>query len=79
MSETVLIYLPWVITSIAIWAAWQTGNKYKHVWAVKLFNQSLWLVWIILSGTWGFLPQAIVNFVVFYRNHLKWSVEDSDA
>lgn len=67
--------LPWVLSAITIYANWLAGSKSKHAWPLSIGNQLLWLIWIVLSGTWGFLPMNIALWIVFIRNHLAWSRE----
>lgn len=65
-------YLPWLLSAITTWMTLLAGNKHHKTWAVGLFNQALWLVWIVTSETWGMLPMNIALWAVYMRNHLKW-------
>lgn len=65
-------HLPWILSAITIWMTLLAGNKHPKAWAVGLFNQALWLIWILSSETWGMLPMNIALWVVYMRNHLKW-------
>jgi hypothetical protein len=42
---------------------------------VGLGNQLLWLIWIVVTGTWGLIPLNIALWVVYGRNHLKWKLD----
>jgi len=66
-------YLPWLMSAITIYMTVLAGNKHKHAWAVGLFNQALWLSWIVSFHQWGFLPMNIALWVVYWRNHSKWN------
>lgn len=68
----IIFWLPWVLSAITIWMTILAGNKHRHAWAVGLFNQALWLGWIIASASWGLLPMNLGFWVVYGRNHLKW-------
>lgn len=35
--------------------------------------EALWLVWIVGTNTWGLLPMNVALWIVYARNHLKWS------
>lgn len=74
MSEGQAIheYLPWLLSAITIWQTLLAGNKHRNAWLVGLANQALWLVWIVVSQTWGMLPMNIALWVVYGRNHWKW-------
>lgn len=65
--------LPWVLSSITIWMTILTGEKNKYTWALGLFGQVLWSVWILLGMTWGLVPLNLTLWVLYYRNHLKWT------
>lgn len=67
--------LPWILSAITIYMAVLTGNKHPKAWLIGLFNQFFWLVWIIATKNWGFLPMNIAFWIVYYRNHIKWTKE----
>lgn len=52
------------------------GSKHRWTWAIGLANQALWLVWIIVSASWGLLPMNIALWIVYTRNHLMWSAPE---
>lgn len=66
-------YLPWLLSVITIWMTVLAGNKHRSAWVVGLVNQALWLVWIIASDAYGLLPMNAALWVVYTRNHIKWS------
>lgn len=72
MSQNLNTYLPWLMSAITIWMTVLAGNKHPKAWLVGIFNQALWLGWIINSETWGLLPMNIALWVVYARNHWKW-------
>jgi len=72
MQNVVAAYLPWLLSAITIYTMFLAGSKKKHTWAVGLFSQLLWLIWIIASASWGLLPMNLALWVVYTRNHLKW-------
>ena len=72
-------YLPWLLSVITIWMTLLAGNKTRWAWAVGLGNQALWLIWIIAVGAWGLLPMNLALWVVYTRNHLKWTKPHPDG
>lgn len=74
MKEEIIKYLPYVLSAITIYSMLLAGNKKRGAWAWGLLNQCLWLVWIILSASWGLLPMNIALWVVYGRNYLKWKI-----
>lgn len=72
---TIAEHLPWVLSAITIWMSIQAGNKRLSAWAIGLFGQVLWLVWIINGHAWGFLPLNIALWVIYIRNYMLWRRE----
>ena len=68
-------FLPWVLSAITVYMAILAGNKHPNAWLVGLFNQGLWLVWIVGTMSWGFLPMNIAFWIVYLRNHFKWKTQ----
>ena len=73
MSETIRIYLPWLLSAITIYMTILAGNKTRWAWAIGLGNQALWLTWIISAQAWGLLPMTAALCIVYGRNHMKWT------
>lgn len=75
MTETIRLYLPWLMSAVTIWMTLLAGNKHKSAWLVGIGNQALWLTWIVTVGAWGLIPMNIALWIVYARNHLKWSAK----
>ena len=73
MTDTIRIYLPWLLSVITIYMTVLAGNKSRHAWLLGLGNQALWLVFIIATWTWGLLPMNLALWAVYGRNHWKWN------
>lgn len=73
MISAVRDYLPWLMSAITIWMTALAGSKHPRAWFIALSNNGLWLVWIIADQAWGLLPMNIALWIVYGRNHLKWS------
>lgn len=67
--------LPWILSAITVYMTILAGNKNPNAWLVGLFNQGLWLVWIVGTMSWGFLPMNIAFWIVYLRNHFKWKTQ----
>ena len=65
-------HMPWLMSTITIYMTVLAGNKSRYAWAVGLFNQALWLVWILSTKNYGFLPMNLALWIVYARNHIKW-------
>lgn len=73
MTEEIRIYLPWLLSAITIYMTVLAGNKARKAWLFGIANQALWLVWILATASYGLLPMNAALWVVYARNHLKWS------
>lgn len=71
--------MPFFMSAITLWMTFMAGNKHPKAWLIGLFNQVLWLVWIVLSQSWGLLPMNIGMWILYRRNHLKWAKENKPA
>lgn len=76
--KVITVYLPWLLSAVTIWMTLLAGNKHPKAWLVGLFNQLLWLIWIVASQTWGMLPMNIALWIVYARNHLRWISEEKN-
>jgi hypothetical protein len=70
-----LDYLPWLISALTIISTVLQGNLWKNVWVLNFGIQLVYLVWILLSENYGFLPLTFTLMVIYVRNHLKWNKE----
>lgn len=71
--------MPYIMSAIAIYMNVLAGSKRKHAWAVGLGNQMLWLIWIVITGNWGFIFMNLALWIVYLRNHVKWQEEVIDS
>ena len=72
MQQTIVQYLPWLLSVLTIYMTILAGNKTRWAWLVGLINQALWLSWIVASASWGLLPMNFALWIVYARNHLLW-------
>jgi hypothetical protein len=72
VRQAVTDYLPWLLSAITVWMTVLAGNLKPSAWLIALGNQLLWLVWIVASAKWGFLPLNLALWIVYSRNYLKW-------
>ena len=70
--DYIITYFPYLLSIISIYQMWIAGDKKPYAWMVMIGNQCLWLVWIVASGTWGFLLLNVALFIVGIRNHRLW-------
>lgn len=73
MTGIITFYLPWLLSAITIYMTILAGNKSLDAWLYGLVNQALWLLWILTTGAYGLLPMNAALWLLYGRNHLKWS------
>jgi hypothetical protein len=64
--------LPWFLSVLTIWMVVLQGDKSPRAWVVGCANQCGWLLWVMLTDTWGFLPMTVVLSALYVRNYFKW-------
>lgn len=69
---TWLQYMTWIMSAATITSVWMVGNKDVRGWYVGLFSQGLWIVYILTTHTWGFVPTTAFLIVVQWRNARRW-------
>lgn len=72
-SDLIVLLLPWYLSGATLWMTFMAGNNNPRTWIVGLVNQALWLVWIILSKSWGLIPLNFGLWYAYYKNHCKWN------
>lgn len=73
MQEEIIKYLPWLLSANTLYFTFLAGNKKRGAWLLALAGQAFWLIWIIVSESWGLLPMNIGMWVMYFRNYTKWS------
>lgn len=73
MTEYIVKYMPWFLSAISIGMTIMAGNLHKKAWLFGLVAQVFWSVWIMCSENYGFIPQNVLFYGVYIRNHLRWS------
>lgn len=67
--------LPLITSTLTVYNMYLAGNKDRRAWILGLFNQILWLAFIISFKAWGLLPLTVALTFMYSRNLIKWSKE----
>lgn len=73
MRAAIVTYLPWALSFMSLMMSVLTGNKWPKVWLFGLGIQCFWLLYIFAAQAWGFMPLCVALFIIYSRNHRKWS------
>jgi hypothetical protein len=71
MRSNITTYLPYLLSILTIYMMLLAGDNKRSAWAVGLFNQTLWFVWMNAAGAWGFAGLNIVLTAIYIRNYRK--------
>lgn len=71
MIEVIRDYLPWLLSLLTLIHMYIAGDNHPKTWIFGIFNQCLWLVYVVGTQSWGFLPMTIALFIIYIRNHGK--------
>lgn len=66
------ILLQLVTSSLTVLSVWMAGNKDMRFNYLGLFNQLLWAMVILTTGTYGIFPLTGAMTYVYSRNIYKW-------
>lgn len=77
MIDQLIFWLPWVLSAVTVASLYLAGNKNIWAWILSIGNQAVWLLWIVLSASWGLIPGNIALWYVSIRNYRKWKNESS--
>lgn len=70
------IIIPFFLSAITVYQMFLVWNFHKYSWIIWIVDQMMWLVFIIYTQQYGFLPLNIANWIVYARNHFKWKKEN---
>jgi hypothetical protein len=65
----------WLLVTVGTVGMWMAGRRIAAGWAVAIANETLWIVYAIETGQWGFIAGATVYIAVFTRNWVRWTHE----
>ena len=63
------------LAATGILGIYMAGSKNVWGWAVSFGAQSLWIVFALVSGQYGFILSALAYGYVYGRNFIKWRNE----
>ena len=64
--------LSWVLSGVSCFVLWGIGNKWKWIWFVALFSQSLWFYYIFQKELFGLIPMHVIYTGLYLNNLRKW-------
>ena len=62
-----------VQSCITIYMTLLAGNLKPNAWLFGLFNQILWVTYIVATASWGWAPMCAALTFVYLKNHFQWN------
>jgi hypothetical protein len=66
-------WFPWILSAVSCVMLWLMGNKSRWGPAFGIFNQVLWVAYVLVTRQWGFLPGCVLYTVIHARNWRRWT------
>ena len=66
------VFIPYYLSVTTVIAVMRQGSKDVLGWWIMLGNQTLWLVWMLMSNSFGFLIMNLFLWYASVRNILIW-------
>lgn len=65
--------MDWIISAMTIAAMELAVRKHWSTWVLTLFNQVLWLIFILGHQSWGLLPLNLFMWFMAVRGLCVWT------
>lgn len=63
---------PWILSALGILMTYLAGNLHRNSWGIGIISQVFWLIYVIYTKQYGFLPMSVTLFAIYTKNHIKW-------
>lgn len=73
MNDWLITYGSWCLAPFGLFGMYVAGLKKTWGWLVSMGTQSLWAVYAVGTGQYGFLIGTVSYFLVYLNNWLLWS------
>jgi len=74
---TFSVTIQWVLSATSAFMLWKMGNKVPYAPVIGLFNQIIWVVYVVMTKQWGLMPGVIMYAVIHARNTYLWQRDES--
>ena len=64
--------MSWILSITSVIMLWLMGNKNKYAPYVGIFNQMLWIYFVLTTKQYGLLLGVVMYLIVHIRNAVKW-------
>ena len=67
-----MVLLQWTLSLMSMIMIYQMGNKWKYAPLLGIFNQVLWIVYVLSTKQFGLMLGVIGYTVIHIINTYKW-------
>jgi hypothetical protein len=68
----------WALAVVGVVGIYFVGKKTLWGWFVLLFNETLWIVYSIITQQYGFIVSAIAYAVVYISAYRNWKKDKEE-
>jgi hypothetical protein len=65
----------WALAVVGVVGIYFVGRKTLWGWFVLLFNESLWIIYAVVTQQYGFIVSAIAYAVVYVSAYFSWKAD----
>ncbi len=77
MSHFLIVYGSWCLAPFGLLGMYLAGQKKTWGWLVSMGTQSLWALYAVGTGQYGFLIGTCSYFAIYLKNYLAWRKEET--
>jgi hypothetical protein len=78
IADVLLLGLQVLLSINTLTLIWLVGSRKVLGWWLAVAGQAGWLVFIVASGSWGFLIMWVGLTGTYTRNLIRWRAEGAD-
>lgn len=78
MEQWINNYASWVLALIGVSGIFFVGRKNFLGWYILLFNETLWIIYAVITKQYGFIFSALAYAAVYIQSHRHWKSLESE-
>ena len=78
MEQWINDYASWVLAVIGVLGIFFVGRKNFLGWYILLFNETLWMLYAVVTKQYGFIFSALAYAAVYIQSHRHWKALDKE-
>lgn len=79
MHNWLINYGSWCLAPFGLLGMYVVGLRRRWGWVVSMTTQSLWALYAVGTGQYGFLIGTCSYFLIYATNFLRWTHDEDPA